>query len=159
MKTFKAFKAFEILKNPSKDCLRRSNKSWKPFPRKILTKETLYEKFQSLASLYQKTVSASPVKTCKRVQKAIFKCLELLLWPQDSFKIIFNCFTYQNLNSNQSEDFALLFQKMVSTLSLKNLQKSEMLFSYDHNIRLHLKVASKLIRKMLSMTNFRFKQF
>ena len=57
-------------------------------------------------------------------------------------------------------EFKLLFQKTVSTWSLKNLQKSKKC----HLLRLRsfvfdLKVAWKSFSKMRAMTSFVFKQF
>ena len=53
------FKTFEILKNSSRDCLQRTNKTWKAFS-KISENRKLYAKsFRSIVSLSWKTVSNS----------------------------------------------------------------------------------------------------
>ena len=118
-------------------CLIRPNKSLKPFSKKLLTRETLYEKFQCIASLYQKTVSTSSLKNLQKSAKCHCQTLRAFTFDlKVASKSFSNCFTSQHLNSNQFKNFDLLFQKMAATLSLKNLQKGEMPFPNHQNILL-----------------------
>ena len=97
----------------------------------------------------------------KNLQKCYFKC------PQYSFlssrkleKHFLRSFLWPNFDLNSSLRFASLSQKMVSTLSLKNFQKTEKHpFQTLRTVAFDSKVAAKLFIKKIAMTKFSFKQF
>ena len=77
-------------------------------------------------------------------------------------------FLWPNLDLNSFERFASLYQEMVSTSLLKNLQKTEkrsfqtlktFLFELEKTFLFELEVAPKSFSKKLPTTKFRFKTF
>ena len=98
-------------------------------------------------------------KICKNLKNALDKRTKHWLL---SFRRLQNhflrSFLWPNFDLNCFERFAWLFQKMVSTLPLKNLQKTEECpFQMLRTFVFELKVASKPFSEMLNLTNFGFK--
>ena len=95
-------------------------------------------------------------KICQKVKNTIFKCSEhWLLTLRKLQKLFLKCFLWTTVNLNSFEHFTFLSQKMVSTLSLKNLQKSgKYHFQTLKYSFFYLKVAGKLFSKMSPMTYY-----
>ena len=77
-------KTFEIFKNPSRDCLKRLNKSWQTFSEKLITKGTLYKKFPK-HSLVSNFVTEKFVYYLKMPFSNV---PNILFWYQGSFETI-----------------------------------------------------------------------
>ena len=99
-------------------------------------------------------------KIWKKLKNAIFKRPQY--WFLSSRKLrnhFLRRFLWPNFDLNNFKCFALLFQKMVSTSSLKNCKKREnFTFQMLTPFVLYRKVASKLFSKKLPMTNFSVSQ-
>ena len=78
------FKTFEIFKNPSRDCLKRLNKSWQTFSEKLITKGTLHKKFPK-HSLVSNFVTEKFVYYLKMPFSNV---PNILFWYQGSFETI-----------------------------------------------------------------------
>ena len=167
-------KTFEIFKTSSKDCLEWSNKDWKALSGNALNIVHLSEKVFA-AKIWKIPFSNSQNIRFRAPGSFQNRFIRSFLWP--------------NFDFNSFERFASLFQKKpklpskpfskmlpffkdfwtlcltfskktVSTLPLKNLQKTEKChFSRFTIFVFGLKVASKPFSKILYMNNFEFKKF
>ena len=100
-------------------------------------------------------------KICKRKKNALFKPSEHSFFSSRYLENHFlRSFLWPHFDLNSFELFVLLSQKMVSTLSLKNLKKSEKCsFQTLRTFVFELRIALKIFSKKLPMTKFLFKYF
>ena len=100
-------------------------------------------------------------KTCKKLKNSLFKRSQHSFLSSSLLQNHFlRRFLWPNFDLNSFERFALLFLKMVSTLPLKTLQKTEKWsFQTLRTFVLELKVTSKPFSKKLPITKYGFKQF
>ena len=99
-------------------------------------------------------------KTCIKLKNALFKCWEHSFLSSRKIQNHFvRSFLWPNFNLNSFERFGSLSQKIVSTSSLKNLQKTAKCTFQKLRTCGFYRVASKPFSEMLTMTNFGFKDF
>ena len=115
--------------------------------------------FSCIASLSQKTFSTSLNKNVQKLKNVLFKHSEHSFLNSRNLQNHFvRSFLCLNFNLNSFWCFALFSQKMISTLSFKNFQKTEKCpFQTIRTFVFELKVAWKLFPKKLPMTKFWFK--
>ena len=119
------YKTFEIFKSSSNDCLEWSNKDWKALSKNLPTKQTLWKTFSQNCLAFPEN-GFNFVTHLQKTKKCPFQMHTILV---SSFRKLQNHFRrsslWPNFDLSSFERFASLSQKMVLTLSLENLQKSE----------------------------------
>ena len=99
-------------------------------------------------------------KICKKLKTALLKRSEHSELSSRQLQNHFiRSFLWPNFDLSTFEHFALLSRKMVSTSSLKNLQKHWNSFETLRTFVLELKLASKPFSNKLPMTKFWLKYF
>ena len=128
------------------------------FLRTLLRSNFDLNSLKHFASLSQKMVPTSPLKNLQITEKKnLLKCSHN---PFLRSRYLQNHFIRRFLWPNSFERFGSLSQEMVSTSSLKNLQKTEKRpFQTLKTFVFELEVASKWFSKKLPVTKFRFKMF
>ena len=111
--------------------------------------------------LSRKMVSSSSIKSLQKSKKYVFKQPQYWFLSSRSLENRFlKSFLWLNFDLNSVWFFDSLSQKMVLTLPLKNLQKTENCsFQTLRIVDFELKVASKTFSKKLPVTKFWFKLF
>ena len=114
------------------------------------------QKVFAVVSLSQKTVSASSLKNLEKSEKSPFETLRKFVFE---LKVASKSFPKKlpmtKFWSKKFKHFAYLFQKMVSTSSIINFQKTEKrYFQTPAILVLELKEASKGLSKKIPMTKF-----
>ena len=123
----------------------------KPFSKKLHT--TKLKKFWCFASLSQKTVSTSSLNNFRKTEQCPFQTLETFVFELNVASKPFS----KKLHMTELKSFrcfASFSPKIVSTSSIKNLQKTEKCpFQTLRPFVFELKVASKPFSKKSPMTN------
>lgn len=142
----KILEVFDIFKNPSKNCLNRSNKNLISFSRKLLTKVISCNKITRFA---KKQFDLYRSKISKKEKNTIFKGSEhLFLTSKPCFKMLRMTF-----DSKSFESFVLLSLEMLPTSSIKKIQKPKTEHLQTHRkFVFHFKIASKPFSTMLHLT-------
>ena len=116
--------------------------------------------FECFVSLSQKMVSNSSFKNQQKTEKCSFQTFWTFVFDLKVPPKPFSSSWWPNFYLNSFERIASLSQKMVSTSSLKNLQKTEKCtFQKLRTIAFEVKVASKPFSKKFTMAKIWFKKY